>query len=83
MVNFYIVNALGQNLANSESCPILWLLEGKSVISGNVSKNDYVCTTQWPTSSILIIKFDPSLDSPQPEFFKVIKIMVQKIHPGV
>ena len=21
-VNFYIVNALGQNLANSESCPI-------------------------------------------------------------
>ena len=26
MVNFYIVNALGQNLANSESCPILRLL---------------------------------------------------------
>ena len=25
-VNFYIVNALGQNLANSESCPILRLL---------------------------------------------------------
>ena len=25
MVNFYIVNALGQNLANSESCPILRL----------------------------------------------------------
>ena len=23
MVNFYIVNALGQNLANSEPCPIL------------------------------------------------------------
>ena len=23
MVNFYIANALGQNLANSESCPIL------------------------------------------------------------
>ena len=22
MVNFYIVNALGQNLANSESCPM-------------------------------------------------------------
>ena len=22
VVNFYIVNALGQNLANSESCPI-------------------------------------------------------------
>ena len=26
MVNFYIVNALGQNLANSESCTILRLL---------------------------------------------------------
>ena len=26
LVNFYIVNALGQNLANSESCPILRLL---------------------------------------------------------
>ena len=26
MVNFYIINALGQNLANSESCPILRLL---------------------------------------------------------
>ena len=26
MVNFYIVNALGQNLANLESCPILRLL---------------------------------------------------------
>ena len=26
MVNFYIVNALGPNLANSESCPILRLL---------------------------------------------------------
>jgi hypothetical protein len=26
MVNLYIVNALGQNLANSESCPILRLL---------------------------------------------------------
>ena len=25
MVNFYIVNAQGQNLANSESCPILRL----------------------------------------------------------
>ena len=25
MVNFYIANALGQNLANSESCPILRL----------------------------------------------------------
>ena len=26
-VNFYIVNALGQKLANSESCPILGLLQ--------------------------------------------------------
>ena len=26
MANFYIVNALGQNLANSKSCPILRLL---------------------------------------------------------
>ena len=26
MANFYIINALGQNLANSESCPILRLL---------------------------------------------------------
>ena len=25
MVNFFIVNVLGQNLANSESCPILRL----------------------------------------------------------
>ena len=25
-VNFYIVNVLGQNIANSESCPILSLL---------------------------------------------------------
>ena len=27
MVNFYIVNVLGQNFANSESCPILRLLK--------------------------------------------------------
>jgi hypothetical protein len=27
MVNFYIINALGQNLANSESCSILRLLQ--------------------------------------------------------
>ena len=26
MVNFYIVNVLGQNFANSESCPNLWFL---------------------------------------------------------
>ena len=33
----------------------------KSVISGNLSKNSHVWATQWPTSSELKIKFDPSL----------------------
>ena len=47
MVNFYIVNVLGQNLANPESCPILYSENvvrgsGKSVISGNLSRDDYV-----------------------------------------
>ena len=33
IVNFYIVNALDQNLANSESCPILILFQRpKSVV---------------------------------------------------
>ena len=71
MVNFYIVNALGQNLANSESRPILRL--AKSVISGKFKKNSYVWATQWPTSSELKIKFDPSLDRSWCEFFKIIK----------
>ena len=31
MVNFYIVNALGHNFENSESCPILRLLEEAKV----------------------------------------------------
>ena len=70
MVNFYIVNALGQNLANSESSPIL---RPKSVISDNLSKNGYVWAMQWPTSSELKIKFDPSLDRSWWEFFKIIK----------
>ena len=73
MVNFYIVNALGQN---SESCPIMRLLyfkRPKSVISGNLSKNGFVWATQWPTSSELKIKFDPSLDRSWCEFFKIIK----------
>ena len=78
MVNFYIVNALGQNLANSESCPILRLLyirdkRPKSVISGNLSKNGYVWATQWPIFSELKIKFDLSLDRSWCEFFKIIK----------
>ena len=52
MANFYIVNALGQNLA-----------------------------TQWPNSSELKIKFDPSLDSSLCELFKIIKKLGPKIHP--
>ena len=60
MVNFYIVNALGQNLANSETCPILRL--AKSVISGNLLKNGYVWATQSPTSIEPKIKFDTTLD---------------------
>ena len=46
-----------------------------------MSKNGYVWATQWPTSSELKIKFDPSFDRSWPEFFKIKKIMVQKIHP--
>ena len=36
---------------------------------------------QWPTFSELKIKFDPSLDRSWPKFFKIKKIMAQKIHP--
>ena len=72
MVNVDIANALGQNLANSESCPILRLLwKPKYVISGNMSKN--VWASQWPTSSELKINFDPSLDSSWCKFSKIIK----------
>ena len=59
MVNFYIDNALGQNLTNLEYC---LCKRPKSVISGSLSKNSYVWATQWPTSIELKIKFDPSLD---------------------
>ena len=39
MVNLDIANALGLNLANSESCPILRLLqESKNCFLGNLSK---------------------------------------------
>ena len=44
-----------------------------SVISGNLSKNGCVWAAQWPTSSELKIKFDPSLDRSWYEFFKIIK----------
>ena len=36
-------------------------------------KNGYVWPTQWPTSSELKIKFDPSLNRSWYEFFKIIK----------
>ena len=63
MSNSYIFNASGQNLSNSESCPI-WdcFKRPKSVVFGNLSKNSYVWATKWPTSSEVKIKFDPSLD---------------------
>ena len=73
---------LGQNFANSESCPILRLLqEAKICYLSNLSKNGHVWATQWPTSGELKIKFDPSLDRPRCESFKMIKIMVQKNPP--
>ena len=65
MVNFYIVIALGQNLANSKSCR---RKRPKSVISGNLSKNG-----KWPTSGQLKIYFDPSLNRSWCEIFKMIK----------
>jgi hypothetical protein len=42
MVNFYIVNALGQNLTTSESCPKYSEIVVRDQISGNLSKNGYV-----------------------------------------
>ena len=50
----------------------------KPVISDNLSKNN---STQWPTSSGLKIKFDPSLDRSRCDILKIIKNMVQKIQP--
>ena len=41
----------------------------KSVISGDLLKNTHVWATQWLTSSELKIKFDPSLDRSECEFF--------------
>ena len=74
MVNLDIANALGQNLANSESynLTLFWdcSKRPKSVLSGNLPKNGYVWATQWPTSSELKIKFDPSSWC---ESFKIIK----------
>ena len=85
MFNFYIINALGQNLANSESCNHALFSDSwkgpKSVISGNLSKNTHVWATQWPTSSELKIKFDPSLDRSWCEFFKIIKNLGPKNPP--
>ena len=45
----------------------------KSIISGNLSKNCCVWAAQWPTSSELKTKFDPSLDRSWCEFFKIMK----------
>ena len=41
MVNFYIVNALGQNLANSESCPILRLLKEAKICNVLLQIHDF------------------------------------------
>ena len=38
-----------------------------------MSKNGCVWATQWPTSSELKIKFDPSSDRSWYEFFKITK----------
>ena len=81
MVNFYIVRALGKTW-QFRNFALFWdcSKRPKSLISGNLSKNGYVWTTQWPTSSKLKIKFDPSLERPWLKFFRLEKILVQKIH---
>ena len=38
-----------------------------------MTKNGHVWATQWPTSSQLKIKFDPSLDRSWCKFFKIMK----------
>ena len=76
MVNFYIVNTLGQILATSESCNCC--KRSKFVISGDLSKNGYVWATLWPTFIELKIKFDPSS---WPEFFRNEKSWSKNIHP--
>ena len=73
---------LGQNLAHSESCPILrLLLEAKICNSYNLSKNGYVWATQWPTSNELKIKSDPSIDRSWCEFLKILKYHEKKKIP--
>ena len=74
MINFYIINAFGQNLT-IQNFALFWdcCKRPKSVVSGNLSKNGCVWAAQWPTSSKLKIKFDPSLDRSWCEFFKIIK----------
>ena len=42
-------------------------------ISDNLSKNAHVWATQWPTSTWLKTKFDPSLDRSWCELFKIRK----------
>ena len=69
MINFYSINALGQNLALFWNC----CKRQKSVILGYLSKNDCLWAAQWPTSSELKINFDPSLDRSWCEFFKILK----------
>ena len=78
MFIFYITNALGQNLANSESCLFL-KKRPKSVIC---QKNDNVwATQQWPTSSELKYKFYPSLERPSDKLFMTIICHGQKNPP--
>ena len=57
---FYICNILGYNLANSESCLVLRLLWGAKL--SNLSQNGHVWVTQWPSSSGVKIKFDPTFE---------------------
>jgi hypothetical protein len=63
----YVKTEQIQNLALFWDC----CKKPKSVISGNLSKNAYVWATQWPTSTELKIKFDPSLDRSWPEVFRL------------
>ena len=83
MVNFYIVNALGQN--QIQILALFWdcCKMPKSVISCNLSKNGFVWAAQSPTFSELKIKFDPLLDRSWCQFFKIIKDHGPKNPPGV
>ena len=66
MVNIYIVNALGQNLA--------------IVVKGQNLSFRVICQ-KIAMFEQLLVKFDPSLDRSKPEFFKNIKNHGPKIHP--